>query len=158
MRRQQTSNGPAFNHTAQLATVGDALIKNANGSYFAVDAYNDPTGPLEWRGYSTKLCHGSKHASQIMANIFAGVHQLGVPIISFDQEIGGGQAYPCYAVDHDHPPGYGNWMWQSFKSTLQDIRQTILARGLFWCFHEHDFFSLAHPYPGLTCNFFRPRS
>ena len=61
----------------------------------------------------------------MLREAFLGVARLGVPLISFDQEIGGGQAAPCYSTTHGHPPGYGNWMWTGFR----DLCAEILRQG-----------------------------
>ncbi len=51
----------------------------------------------------------------------------GTPLLSVDQEIGGGQSEPCYATDHGHPPGYGAWMWTGFRDLCNDIRSQARA-------------------------------
>ena len=51
--------------------------------------------------------------------------RLGTPLVSFDQEIGGGQHAPCYSAAHGHAPGYGNWMWTDFR----DLCRAILKEG-----------------------------
>ena len=56
-----------------------------------------------------------------MKQIFLRIASLGVSLISFDQEIGGGQNAPCYSRTHGHPPGYGNWMWTDFRDLCAEI-------------------------------------
>jgi len=71
-----------------------------------VDCYDKPNCYTPWRGLSNKLCHGSQNASNTMVDIITAVNgnlggviephvgpsgmNSGVPLVSFDQEIGGG--------------------------------------------------------------------
>ncbi|MCX7016250.1 MAG: DUF6259 domain-containing protein [Candidatus Sumerlaeota bacterium] len=121
VKRQQTQNGPAFDDTADFERRQEMLVQNADGTPWTIDRYNDTTGRMAWRGLSTELCHGSSEASKTLLGIFLDVARLGVPIISFDQEIGGGQHQPCYSKTHGHPPGYGNWMWTDFRDLCAEI-------------------------------------
>jgi len=70
-----------------------------------------------------------------MYRIFLDVARLGVPLISFDQEIGGGQSQPCYSRSHGHPPGLGRWAWTGFRDLcariLNDGRSVAPELGLF---------------------------
>lgn len=122
VKRKATSNGPAFDDTAEYEQRKEMVIQNADGSAFTVDRY-DKTD--DWRGLSVKLCHGSATARATMLKIFLDAARLGTPLISFDQEIGGGQHQPCYSMTHGHPPGYGNWMWTDFR----DLCAEILRQG-----------------------------
>lgn len=71
------------------------------------------------------LCHGSQGAQEWMRDQFLGISKLGVSLISFDQELGGGQKIPCYSTTHGHGRGYGNYMWTDFR----DLCQEILDKG-----------------------------
>jgi hypothetical protein len=86
-----------------------------------VDNYEKLTEHGSWRGLSAKLCHGSQEARDTMKAIFLETTALGVPLVSFDQEIGGAQMAPCYSTTHGHPPGYGNWMWADFRDLCAEI-------------------------------------
>ena len=125
IKRQQTNNGPAFDDTAQFEANRDMVTLRPDGTPHTWDFYDPPNVGQTWRGLSVRLCHGSPKAQQTMIDLFVDVAKLGVPLISFDQEIGGGQGEPCYATDHGHPPGYGNWMWTDFR----DVCEQILKRG-----------------------------
>lgn len=135
VKRQRTHNGPAFDDSAQFERLKDMVIHNADGTPWFVDNYEKTTVRGNWRGLSAKLCHGSEDALEVMRRIFIDVARLGVPLISFDQEIGGGQHVPCYRKSHGHPPGYGNWMWTGFRDLcariLEDGRPIEPEFGLF---------------------------
>ncbi|MCX7886581.1 MAG: DUF6259 domain-containing protein, partial [Verrucomicrobiae bacterium] len=121
VKRRQTRNGPAFDDTADFRRRREMLIQNADGTPFAVDFYDKTDARMAWRGWSVKLCHGSATACNTMLKIFLDVARLGAALISFDQEIGGGQHQPCYSPTHGHPPGFGNWMWTDFRDLCAAI-------------------------------------
>jgi len=121
VKRKETRNGPAFDDTADFERRKEMLIQNADGSVFTADFYEKTDVHAAWRGLSVKLCHGSATARETMLKIFLDVARLGTPLISFDQEIGGGQHQPCYSATHGHPPGYGNWMWTDFRDLCAEI-------------------------------------
>ncbi|MFA6564593.1 MAG: DUF6259 domain-containing protein [Verrucomicrobiia bacterium] len=121
VKRKETSNGPAFDDSADFERRKEMVIRNANGSLFTADFYERTKEQASWRGLSVKLCHGSAEARKTMLEIFLNTARLGTPLVSFDQEIGGGQHQPCYSETHGHPPGYGNWMWTSFRDLCADI-------------------------------------
>ena len=122
-KRQETSNGPAFDDTADFEQRKAMCITKADGTTWQVDNYNRLKEHGSWRGLSVKLCHGSREARDTMKRVFLDVAGLGVPLISFDQEIGGCQTAPCYGQNHGHPPGYGAWMWTDFRDVCADIRR-----------------------------------
>ena len=121
VKRQQTRNGPAFDDTADFRRRSGMVIHKADGTPWQQDNYEKVKTFGDWRGLSVKLCHGSRDACDTMRRIFLDVARLGTPLISFDQEIGGGQRTPCYAKDHGHPPGYGPWMWTGFRDLCAEI-------------------------------------
>lgn len=125
IKRRRTYNGPAFDDTAAFKRREGMVIHRADGSPFLVDHYDRVGRSGDWRGLSAKLCHGSREARRTMRDVFLNVARLGVSLVSFDQEIGGGQLVPCYSKDHGHPPGYGTWMWADFR----DLCAEILRRG-----------------------------
>ncbi|MDP7248439.1 MAG: DUF6259 domain-containing protein [Planctomycetota bacterium] len=121
VKRQKTGSGPAFDDTADFERRSGMCITRADGSIWTVDWYDRTKQFGSWRGLSAKLCHGSEEARNTMREIFLKAAALGVPLISFDQEIGGGQKAPCYSKTHGHPPGYGHWMWTGFRDTCTGI-------------------------------------
>ncbi|MCX6911367.1 MAG: DUF6259 domain-containing protein [Verrucomicrobia bacterium] len=125
VKRKETSNGPAFDDSADFERRKEMVIRNADSSVFTADFYDRTQEQASWRGLSVKLCHGSAEARKTMLEIFLNTARLGTPLVSFDQEIGGGQHQPCYSDTHGHPPGYGNWTWTSFRDLCADI----LRRG-----------------------------
>ncbi len=125
VKRRSTPNGPSFDDTEEFERRKDMLIRKTDGSIFTVDFYNRTQEFGSWRGLSVKLCHGSAEARATMLKIFLDVASLGTSLVSFDQEIGGGQLEPCYSATHGHPPGFGNWMWTDFR----DLCAEILRQG-----------------------------
>jgi hypothetical protein len=128
IRRAKTSNGPAFDDTADFERRKGMTVHRADGTPWLLDAYDKAGTMGDWRGVSAKLCHGSAEARAEMLDLFLKTAALGTPLVSFDQEIGGGQSAPCYATGHGHPPGYGAWMWSDFRDLCEAIRKQ--ARGV----------------------------
>lgn len=139
LRRAATMWGPAFDNSAALHNLTAALDILADGvTPWTEDAYNQTMSGDVWRGLSYRLCHGSAQARSLLAAVFARLAtQLGMALVSFDQEIGGGQSTPCYAASHDgdrpshmhtypdssnHPPGAGPWMAAGFADTVARVR------------------------------------
>lgn len=122
VRRAKTSSGPAFDDTADYERRKAMTVQRADGTPWLIDAYDKAGTFGDWRGVSAKLCHGSAEARATMLDIFLKSAALGTPLVSFDQEIGGGQSAPCYATGHGHPPGYGAWMWTGFRDLCEEIR------------------------------------
>lgn len=135
IRRGRTSSGPAFDDTADFERRKAMVVRRADGTPWQVDVYDKAGTFGDWRGVSAKLCHGSAESRATMLDIFLKTSALGTPLLSFDQEIGGGQSEPCYAADHGHPPGYGAWMWTGFRDLCNEIRSQARAEqpeiGLF---------------------------
>lgn len=130
MKRNVTQNGPAFNNTDRLFELAPSLIVNATGGYFTVDAYEDPTGGDNWRGLSHKLCHGANGSAAVLVPVFTSLVDTGAVIMSFDQEIGGGQDESgCYEAAHGHTPGWGPWIFTDFNATLGSVAAYARAAG-----------------------------
>ena len=90
--------------------------------------------PGSWIGAFSKICRGSREGRQIITGVFEHLaKEMGASSGSFDQEVGGGEDYPCYHPDHGHPPGKGRWMWEGYRDNLTDI--LTIARD-----HVKDFF------------------
>lgn len=125
VKRQKTRNGPAFDDTADFDRRRAMTIHNADGTVWTVDNYALTRSHGSWRGLSAKLCHGSQAGCDVLRKVFLDVARLGTPLISFDQEIGGGQCAACYNKAHGHLPGHGVWMWTGFR----DLCGRILKEG-----------------------------
>lgn len=123
IKRKETGSGPAFDDTAEFERRSGMCVTKADGSPWLVDEYENTTSHGSWRGLSAGLCHGSSEAADVLAEQFLGAAKLGFSLVSFDQEIGGGQRAPCYHLDHRHPPGYGAWMWTGFHDLCERIRE-----------------------------------
>lgn len=121
VKRQRTSNGPAFDDTADFERRKAMCAMKPDGTPWLVDFYDRTKEHGSWRGLSATLCHGSRDARDALRSTFLRLAALGVPLVSFDQEIGGGQRYPCYGKAHGHPPGHGRWMWTGFEELCAQI-------------------------------------
>jgi len=120
MARNTTGGGPEFNDMDELQTPRAAwLVRNADGSLFNVSNNSHQA----WRGFSTRICHGSTTGRETLAEVFGNLSAMGVTLVSFDQEIGGGQLQPCYNAMHGHPPGFGPWMWDGFRHTMLEAKR-----------------------------------
>ena len=128
-KRQVTSEGPGFDNTARVAALSDSLLLNSSGGRYTVDSFATPNSSDGWRGVSYKICHGAHDGVEAIVDTFTGLSDLGVEIISFDQEIGGGQTAGCYAHNHNHTPGWGAWMFTEFNDTLSRIRAHATSAG-----------------------------
>lgn len=125
VKRKATSNGPAFDDSAEFERRQEMVIHAPDRRPWLVDTYDKTSVFGDWRGLSVSLCHGSAAAQKTMHDIFLRTAGLGAALVSFDQEIGGSQSAPCYSATHGHAPGYGAWMWTDFR----DLCQSILRDG-----------------------------
>lgn len=148
-KREASSGGPAFDDSTELGgPARDMLVKTPNGSLFIDDQYNLNVSKQPWRGLSVELCHGHPNSSRTLAAIVAGCRGLGAEVVSFDQEIGGGQATPCYDPAHDHLPGYGQYMWSGFEGLLKQVRADAATSGTKLGLSTEQTSELSIPYMG----------
>lgn len=129
VRRPTSRNGPSFDDTADLQRHRTMVIAAADGSPWFVDNYGKAEADGGWRGWAVALCHGCTAARGTIQEIFLRVSALGGSLISFDQEIGGRQAAPCFSSQHGHPPGWGAWMWSDFTNLCGGILRAANADG-----------------------------
>jgi hypothetical protein len=130
LERNGTEWGLAFNNSARLTPELQAqLTIGQDGAVWAEDDYpNTTAGGPDWRGVSLRLCHGSDGATTTIADAFTyAASSLGFVLVSFDQEIGGGQVTPCYSAEHGHPPGAGPWMHAGMAETVGKVRAKAAA-------------------------------
>ncbi len=123
VKRRRTANGPAFDDTADFERRKNLCVFNADGTPWLVNAYDRTRQFGSWRGLSAKLCHGCPQACDTLKRTILDLARLGVAIVSFDQEIGGGQRTPCYNRSHPHPPGMGAWQWTGFRDLCAAARR-----------------------------------
>jgi Domain of unknown function (DUF6259) len=111
---------PAFDYTEDFKRHSNMAITHPDGSPMLV-------GNADMRnfmgGVRSRICRGSKEGQDFMAAIFVNLARAGVEMSSFDQDIGGGERIPCYNPQHDHPPGFGKWMWESFRDLNARIQK-----------------------------------
>ncbi|MCX7011372.1 MAG: DUF6259 domain-containing protein [Candidatus Sumerlaeota bacterium] len=91
-------------------------------------AWTSTTGiGISTSGLSAFPCRGSVESRKRMKQFFLDTEALDASLVSFDQDIGAGQLLPCYSnnADHQHPPGYGDWMY----TDMRDLCEDILAAG-----------------------------
>ena len=148
-KREASSGGPAFDDSTELeGPARDMLVKLSNGSLFIDNQYNLNISKQPWRGLSVELCHGHPNSSRTLAAIVAGCRGLGAEVVSFDQEIGGGQATPCYDPAHEHLPGYGKYMWLGFEGLLKQVRADAASSGIKTGLSTEQTSELSIPYMG----------
>jgi hypothetical protein len=121
IKRKETRAGPAFDDSADFETRKAMVAAKPDGSPWFVDCYNRTQTGSVWRGLSAVLCHGSPQARRTVKEFFLEAVRCGATLVSFDQEIGGRQVFPCYDAKHGHPPGYGRYMWDGFRRTCDEI-------------------------------------
>jgi hypothetical protein len=135
VKRKKTGSGPAFDDSADFQKRKAMVASKPDGSPWFEDRYNKTQGGGSWRGMSAVLCHGSPEAQRTVKEFFLGAVRCGATLVSFDQEIGGRQVFPCYDARHGHPPGYGRYMWDGLRQTCEDIleegREVNPELGLF---------------------------
>ncbi|HLK47565.1 MAG TPA: DUF6259 domain-containing protein [Bryobacteraceae bacterium] len=72
------------------------------------------------------------------------LQQHGMDVIHMD---GNPRALPCYATNHSHPPGGGNWWFQDYAQIYRDIRAAGRALNPDFAMGGEFY---AEPYLGLT--------
>jgi hypothetical protein len=121
--RNATRYGPAFEISQDIfQDLKSSLVRNPDGS-LATEQDN-----VTLVGISHRLCHGSRRGQMEMEAIFSRALEM-APVVSFDQEMGGAADFPCFAENHGHPPGRGNWEFQHYKDLLGKIRAKAIASG-----------------------------
>jgi hypothetical protein len=118
VKRRETRSGPAFDDTEDFEKRSEMVIHNADGKPWILDRYADET---TWHGTQVKLCHSSKDARETTTRFFLDIARLGISVVQFDQEHGGGQSVPCYSKSHGHLPGFTNQYCTDFQSLCTEI-------------------------------------
>ena len=123
IKRKAIRDLPPFDDSEDFRRRRDMCVHRPDGTVWTMDVYNYENMKTFylWKGLSTTLCHGSPEARRTMKDIFLRIADLGVSLINFDQEIGGGQQVPCYHPEHPHAPGRGNYMWEGFRDVCDAI-------------------------------------
>lgn len=75
---------------------------------------------------NTLLCAGCKEARDLLADCFKQAYGLGITAVQLDQNVSG-DVPVCYATDHDHPPGRGQWQSRSMAAFLSHVRREAKA-------------------------------
>lgn len=126
IKRRDTRFGPAFDDTADAVAGQDMLTREPDGSIRLLDLYDraeDKNGG--YQGQTVALCHGCAQAQRTVRDIYVACARLGADMVAFDQELGGGQMFPCYHPGHGHPPGHGPWMLADLLSVADAIRAEV---------------------------------
>ena len=133
VKRGEYGQGPPFDDSAELPGRRSMLVKSppAGDTVWEQDFFApDEAGQKQpWRGLSVTLCHGDENASDLIAGILAEANAIGAPLVSLDQTIGGGSNAPCYDPSHNHDPGWGSYMSEGLKRTMQLTRASAAAEG-----------------------------
>ncbi len=74
-----------------------------------------------WVGFRAHLCPGVEANQTLFVDIAKAMANVGVDVVEHDQ-MNGGTSPPCYATNHDHPPGYGFWIRESISRLIRDMR------------------------------------
>jgi hypothetical protein len=122
VKRRETRSGPAFDDTRDFEQRKEMVIHNADGTPWISDYYSDT---VSWMGMQVKLCHSSKDAIETTTGFFLDIARLGMSVVQFDQEHGGGQSVPCYSKSHGHLPGFTN----QYCTDFHDLCTEILKKG-----------------------------
>ncbi len=121
VKRQEIERmGPAFDDTSDFEARQEMLVRNADGTPWLLDVYDDTT---HHSGVTAMLCQSSKEAQKTMYRIFMDIVELGSDLIQFDQMHGGCQQIPCYSKTHGHLPGYNKQYFHDFSKLCEKIRQ-----------------------------------
>jgi len=75
-----------------------------------------------------KLCIAAEGTHRVLDAYVAGFADLGIDATQYDQNLGG-ETYVCYATHHGHPEGYGRWMTDGARQTLQHFLDASRARN-----------------------------
>jgi hypothetical protein len=122
IKQDHPDGAPAFDFTEDFQRRSGMAITNPDGApMFVGDA--GATGFMG--GTRSRICRGSKEGQDLMAGVFLRLAKIGVEMSSFDQDIGGGELSPCYNPNHNHPPGFGKWMWESYRDELTRILKEV---------------------------------
>ncbi|BBO85868.1 hypothetical protein DSCO28_64340 [Desulfosarcina ovata subsp. sediminis] len=89
---------------------GDCAVQRMNGEY---------TFSNKGRVYA-QGCRTTETAQEALYRNALKCVELGADALQIEVVGGGGQ--PCYNPKHDHPPGYGKWIYERFADLLQRVR------------------------------------
>jgi hypothetical protein len=76
---------------------------------------------------NARLCLGSPMVHKILIDEVRGLVERGVPLVQYDQNIGG-ETYECHNRNHPHPPGGGFWRTEVSRKFIREAR--ALGRSL----------------------------
>jgi len=85
--------------------------------------YISPSNP----NFHTEICCGTNFAYEMLSDIIKECQDRDINVPHLDQIVGGGQAI-CYAKNHNHKPGPGNYQYQSFKKLFSGLLKQGLKR------------------------------
>ena len=107
----------------------DELYDQAS-DYALRNKYND-VGLNKWSGYGWKsagLCPEGDGLRKITADIVDELERLGCKMVQLDNwPIAPSQ--PCYATEHKHPRGYGQWWAKDYIKIMENLNETMTKRG-----------------------------
>ena len=72
---------------------------------------------LRWAD-NYNMCHAHPDSRRYVMDAFRQSWDLGFLGTDLDQDLGA-EGRPCWAEDHDHPPGHGKWLYDAMRSFLE---------------------------------------
>lgn len=147
IRQNVPYGAPAFDYTEDFKRRSGMAITKPDGTPMLV---GNPDIPAFMGGTRSRICRGSKEGQDLMADVFAGIARMGAEMSSFDQDIGGGERIACYNPAHNHPPGFGKWMWETYRDLNIRILKETRAYVPQFVLYQEDAGELTIPWQATT--------
>jgi hypothetical protein len=87
------------------------------------EMYINPNDP----NFHTEICCGTNFAYKMLSDIIKECQDRDINLPHLDQIVGGGQTV-CYAKNHEHKPGPGNYQCKYFRKLFSDLLEQGLKR------------------------------
>ncbi len=115
---QVYTNGMSWDMTLDSWDEGkSAALVTEDGSYWNVTYNTWVNRPL------AHMCGRSKQWHDVVLGIAKQAHELGLNGLYLDQISCTGSRRPCFATNHDHQPGGGNYIMAGWHELLEKIRR-----------------------------------
>jgi len=113
-------DGRAYFHTHQGE---QSVCRTADGHLW------QETWDAEWRP-SYACCMGTPMTREIAKAFVSHLASWGMEAIQFFDQNVSGATFPCYAVDHEHPPVPGKWMADKMWEMVRGFQEATAEYGL----------------------------
>ncbi|MFQ6057704.1 MAG: DUF6259 domain-containing protein [Anaerolineae bacterium] len=108
---------PDYDDSERFETIGQPYVAiQADGTPLFDPFY----ASIGWR--AARMCPATPFWQDTVVSSVVGAARLGVDAVSVD-EFPIGSLYPCYAPDHGHPPGSGDWQGAAYRAILERARR-----------------------------------